>query len=133
MMRRAAVTVAATSTEIGRFTAVPPTKPQVLLDIEDLARDEAARLRRAGHRGLAQLTARVYASALLTLCTEAEKAEVADYNRRVRRYNDQVHAYRARVRAAQVERRVARERAAVQAARCDRCFTVHGSGQVECW
>lgn len=127
------MTVAATSTEIGRFTAVPPTKPQVLLDIEDLARDEAARLRRAGHRGLAQLTARVYASTLLTLCTDTEKAEIAEYNRRVRRYNDEVYAYRARVRAAQTERRVARERAVVQAARCEHCFTVHGKGQVECW
>lgn len=126
-----------------RFTHPKPIKPQVVRDLDAITA-EARRDLRAGladlGTGIAELagiTARMYAGTLMQALTDEEREQVRQYNREVDAYNAAVDAYNRKVRAARTARRTAaqaaRQTAAVRAARCGKCFTVHGKGQTECW
>lgn len=121
-----------------RFTYPKPVKPQAVRDLDDLHRQFDRGLRAATGptvvAGLATATRALlaemeYAQAL----TDKERAEVEAYNRAVDAYNAQVDAYNARVKAWREQQQAKRQTAAVRAARCDKCYTLHGKGQVECW
>ena len=121
-----------------RFTYPKPVKPQAVRDLDALHRQFNRGLRAANGptvvAGLATATRALlaemeYAQAL----TDAERAEVEEYNRQVTAYNRAVDAYNARVAAWRRDQQAKRETAALRAATCGKCFTVHGKGQTECW
>lgn len=126
-----------------RFTHPKPIKPQAVVDLELIRRAEASKLRAGladlgpGLASLAGITASMYAGSLMEALTEEEREQVRQYNREVDAYNAAVDEYNRKVRAARNARRdaqaAARRTAQVRVARCDKCFTVHGAGQVECW
>lgn len=65
--------------------------------------------------------------------SEEDRRDLAEYNRQVTIYNQKVKEHNAKIRKAQQEAEARRRTAEVRRARCDRCFTIHGPGQVECW
>lgn len=61
---------------------------------------------------------------------ETTRGEMEEHNARIDRHNARVLAKRAQVKRANNEKRIAREKAEIQAAMCDQCFTVHAG---ECY
>lgn len=62
-----------------------------------------------------------------------DKADLAEYNRQVTAYNAAVNAYNAELRREREEAAARAAAAKIRRDRCDKCFTLHGPGQVECW
>lgn len=121
-----------------RFNYPKPIKPQIVRDLDALRGSFNRGLRAAdsGHTvdGLLLATrALIGEMEIAQALTDAERAEVAAYNRQVDAYNAQVDAYNRRAREERERLAAARRTAAVRAARCDKCFTLHGAGQAECW
>lgn len=121
-----------------RFTHPKPIKPQIVRDLDAMHRNFNRGMRAATGAtlvdGLLLATrALVGEMEMAQALTDAERAQVAAYNRQVDAYNAAVDAYNAKARKAREAAQAARQTAQVRAARCDKCFTVHGKGQTECW
>lgn len=120
------------------FSHPKPTKPQIVRDLDAIHRTFNRGLRAAdtGHvvDGLLLATRALLGQhELAQALTAEEREQVAAYNREVDAYNRKVDAYNADLRERRAKAQAARETAKVRSARCDRCFTLHSAGQMECW
>lgn len=125
----------------GPFTYPRPNKPPIVLALDAIHRTFNEGMRISDKPGptntvdglLIATRALISEQEITQRLTPEDKADLAAYNRQVTEYNNRVHLYRAQLRA--YEEHVERERkqAAIRTARCDKCFTLHGPGQEECW
>lgn len=65
--------------------------------------------------------------------SDEDRRDLAEYNRQVTLYNEQVKRYNAQLRLERDQQAAAYAQAELRKNRCDKCFTLHGPGQVECW
>lgn len=121
-----------------RFTHPKPTKPQIVRDL-DAMRSTFNRGLRTADRGhvvdglLLATRALLGEHEMAQALTAEEREQVRQYNRQVDAYNAAVDAYNRARREEQAKAAAAKATAQVRAARCGKCFTVHGKGQTECW
>lgn len=118
-----------------QFNYPKPIKPQIVRDLDALRRNFNRGMRAPDAIDGLLLATRALLGEheIAQAMTAEEREQVAAYNRQVDAYNAQVNEHNRREKARRAAQAAAKATAQVRADRCDKCFTVHGKGQTECW